>query len=340
MKNHDFSFYLTNYLTVFLPGQKGLKTNSILSYRDAFILFLRFCQDCKGIKIEKLSFAHINRKLIEEYLTWLETEKGTTASTRNQRLTAIRCFFKYIQTEAPEHLLLCQSIITIDYKKHVKPSVNYLTQDGITALLAQPSTATMSGRRDLILLETLYDTAARVQELCDIKVEDVRMPAPATIKLTGKGGKTRYVPLSSSVATLLRQYLAENKLDTPVAKTKPLFANRSGQPLTRGGVGYILQKYADMARALSPEDIPQIITPHCLRHSKAMHLLQSGINLIYIRDFLGHMSIETTQIYAKADPELKRKAIVSAYSDDLPRQMPSWSEDPDLMKRLMALGRG
>lgn len=339
MKNLGFPYYLTHYLNIFLPGQKGLKINSILSYRDTFVLLLKFCQDYKGIKIEKLSLDYLSRKLIEEFLAWLEFEKGCGASTRNQRLTALRSFFRYLQIEAPEYLLLCQSVIAIDNKKHAKPIVNYLSYEGIKTILEQPDVSTISGRRDLVLLEILYDTAARVQELCDITVADIRLAIPATIKLTGKREKTRYVPLSSPVISLLRQYLHENRLDSQATKSRPLFTNRSNQVLTRGGISYILKKYSDQARLVSPEHIPNFITPHCLRHSKAMHLLQSGANLIYIRDFLGHESIETTQIYAKADPEMKRKALVTTFDNRLPANMPSWIDDPDLLKRLMSLGK-
>lgn len=269
--------------------------------------------------------------------------KGASVASRNQRLAALRSFFKHVQTEAPEHLSLCQSIISIDTKKHAKPIVSFLTQQGIQTLLAQPSTNTLCGRRDLTMLETLYDSAARVQEICDLIVDDLRLNAPPTLRLTGKGGKVRHVPLSAPVASLLKQYVQENRLDAARARSSPLFPNRMGQRLTRGGVGYILSKYADQARKIGKSDIPTHLTPHCLRHTKAMHLLQSGTNLIHIRDFLGHESIETTQIYARADPEIKRKAILAAYSDNpsiqLPEQFPSWNENPDLMNRLTALGR-
>lgn len=339
MKKREFAFYLTNYLSIYLPGQKGLRSNSILSYRDTFVLFLKFCQECKGIKIEKLSFEHLSKNVFVEFLDWIEREKGCGASTRNQRLTAIRSFFRYLQTEAPEYLMLCQSVISIDTKKHAKPTVNYLSYEGIRAILAQPDISTLDGRRDLTLLETLYDTASRVQELCDLTVGEIRLEAPPTARLTGKLGKIRTVPLSSPVASLLRQYCHENKMDSQLSKNKPLFVNRSNQALTRGGVSYILRKYADQARIAAPEHIPNTITPHCLRHSKAMHLLQSGSNLIYIRDFLGHEDIETTQMYAKADPEMKRKALVSTFDDQLPANMPSWKSNPNLLSRLIALGK-
>ena len=181
---------------------------------------------------------------------------------------------------------------------------------------------------------------SRVQELCDLTVDDVRLAPPATIKLTGKpGNKVRFVPLTAPAASLLQQYLHENKMTSIETKSLPLFSNNRTQPLSRSGVRYILKKYTDQARLVVSEHIPKTISPHCLRHSKAMHLLQSGSNLIYIRDFLGHEDIETTQVYAKADPEMKRKALVSAINEELPRKMPSWKDNPDLFQRLMNLGK-
>lgn len=339
MKKLSFADHLTNYLTVFLPGQQGLSENTILSYRDAFVLFLRFLRDSKGFKIEKISFDHLDKATVENYLSWLESEKGAAVSTRNQRLAALKSFFRYLQTEAPEYLSLCQGIIAIGPKKQAKPLINYLSAEGIKTLLAQPDTSTASGRRDLALLETLYDSAARAQELCDVKVCDLRLQPTAVVKLTGKGGKSRQVPLTSPVASLLRQYIRENKLDESAHSNAPLFSSRAGSALTRSGVGYILKKYAGQARKAAPNQIPSVFSPHCLRHSKAMHLLQSGSNLVYIRDILGHEDIETTQIYARADPEIKRKSIEAAYTEGLPNGMPSWTEQPDLMKRLMSLGK-
>ena len=339
MKKRDFSFYLTHYLTVFLPGHRGVRTNTILSYRDTFIVFLKFCQEYKGIKIEKLTLDMFNYSLIQEFLTWLEVEKNCSVSTRNQRLTAIRSFFKYLQIESPEHLLLCQSIIAIEGKKRAKPIVSFLSRDGISLLLSQPNSSSWNERRDLVLLEVLYDTGARVTEICDLTVQDIRIEAPATAKLTGKLGKSRYVPLSAPVVDSLNIYLKERKLDSILSNNRPIFVNRSNQKLTRGGVSYILNKYVLRAQTSDSNHIPNTISPHCLRHSKAMHLLQSGVNLIYIRDFLGHEDVETTQIYAKADTEMKRNALVNTFIDETQPKIPSWIDDPDLMKNLLLIGK-
>lgn len=339
MKKHDFAFYLTNFLETFLPGQKGLSVNTILSYRDTFVLFLRFCRDSKSIKPEKLCFNNITKELIEDYLDWLEKEKESSISTRNQRLAAMRSFFKYVQVEEPEYLFLCQSIIAINIKKHPKPLVNYLSHDGIQVVLAQPNLLTREGRRDLAILSLLYDSGARVQELCDLKVGCLNLSNIPTVTLTGKGGKSRCIPLSSGNSEILKKYLTENAINLETDKTRYLFLSNRQKQLTRSGVRYILEKYVALAYKSSPQYIPNKISPHCIRHSKAMHLLQSGADLIYIRDFLGHEDIKTTQVYAKADPEMKRKALLSGFDvGNLPK-MPSWKENPGLMEKLLNLGK-
>jgi len=330
MKPTDFSVHLTGFLGRHLPGQIGMSTNSIKSYRDAFKLLLDYCKTVLRIPPEKLVLQDFGCGMIEEFLEWLENERKCSVSTRNQRLAAIHAFFKYLQVQAPEHILLCHKVLSIQTKKHPKPVVNYLTLDGMKAILAQPNTESESGRRDLVLLSLLYDTGARVQEIADVIVADVRLAAPSTIKLTGKGQRSRIVPLSPQTANLLRGYVAEKRLNTPEKKAVPLFSNRSDQKLTRSGISYILDKYVSMARDSSPEHIPDVVTPHCLRHSKAMHLLQSGVNLIYIRDLLGHVDVKVTEVYARADAEMKRKALTGNSNHITPSELPPWQANGEL----------
>jgi len=337
MKNYDFAYYLTNYLTVYLPHHRNASQNTILSYRDTFSEFLRFGQDERGIPPEKLRLDMLNHQIIEDFLFWLETSLGVGVSTRNQRLGAIRSFIRYLQIESPDHLLLCQGILALRSKRNARPTVNYLTHDEIKCLLAQPDANSWEGRRDLVLLSLLYDSAARVQEICDITVGDVRTNAPATVKLTGKLRKTRIVPISAPVSELLKQYLSERNLGLPGRAAQPLFLNKQHTKLTRGGVSYILSKYISKA-AEHDDSLPQKLTPHSLRHSKAMHMLEAGINLIYIRDFLGHEDIKTTQVYARADPEVKRNAILKAYESTSSPLLPAWQDNPGLMKFLKSLG--
>ena len=338
MKNHDFAYHLTNFLTVYLPRHRNASQHTILSYRDTFSKFLLFCQNERGIPPEKLCLDMFSYQLIDDFLCWLEISLGAAVSTRNQRLGALRSFIRYLQIASPEHLLLCHSILALRSKRNARPLVKYLTHNEIKHLLALPDASSWEGRRDLALLSLLYDSAARVQEICDVTVGDVRTNAPSTVKLSGKCRKSRIVPLSSPVSALLKQYIKERALDLSGKATQPLFQNRQGTSLTRGGVSYILTKYSDKSKGCNSNPLPTKLTPHSLRHSKAMHLLESGVNLIYIRDFLGHEDIKTTQIYARADPEIKRNAILKAHVDDSAPQLPAWQDNPGLMKFLKNLG--
>jgi len=337
MRKYDFAQCLTNFFTVHLPGHLNVSKNTICSYRDTFSKLLKFFKDERRIPPEKLSFSHFSRTAVEDFLLWLVSNCGCGISTRNQRLAALRSFFRYVQVECPEYLLLCQEIVAIRSKRREKPVIQYLSKEEIRLLLAQPDTTTRDGRRDLAILALLYDSAARVQELCDLTPASVRSVSPATLNLNGKGRKFRYVPLSEQSAAILMGYIAERGLDRPLTKNDPLFFNRQGMKLTRGGVSYILKKYVDQANSSDPGKIPPSLTPHCLRHSKAMRLLESGVNLIYIRDFLGHEDVAATQVYARANPETKRAAIENAYKDDLAPAPPTWNSDPNLMHFLKGL---
>lgn len=222
-------------------------------------------------------------------------------------------------------------------KKTDKPPLMYLPLDSIKGLLEQPDRTTTQGKRDAVLLSLLYDTGARVQELVDLKVCDVTLNDTVTIMLTGKGGKSRIVPVMKPTGELLKQYIEGSGLSSPAYGRNPLFTNRGNKPLTRAGVTYILKKYAAQAQAVGIKDISEEITPHWLRHSKAMHLLQSGVNLVYIRDLLGHSDISTTEIYARADEKMKRKALMEAYNSPSSEELPAWKKNKDLLDWLKSL---
>lgn len=339
MKPTNFAYYLTNFLSSYLPGVAGLSQNTIMSYRDTFSLFLDFCSKTKKIKPEKVSLEHLSRKLIEEYLEWLEKTRKCIASTRNVRLAAFHSFCRYLQIEFPDFMHPAQQILSIPMKKNSKVSVEYITLDAIKFLLAKPDCSTKRGRRDMVLLSLLYDSGARVQELVDIKVRDIRTTYPAIAKVTGKGDKTRIIPLMKPMAELLKSYLKENRLLYPHTFDYPLFSNRSKNKLTRAGVAYVVKKHATNAIKEKPHLFPKKISPHCFRHSKAMHLLQSGINLIYIRDFLGHVDIQTTEVYARVDGEMKRKALEKNNHGIISDKIPSWQNDKKLMNWLKNLGK-
>ena len=226
--------------------------------------------------------------------------------------------------------------MTIPIKKAQKKIVEYLTPEAIKLLLEQPDKHTLRGRRDLTLMSVLYDSGARVQEVCDLKVGDIILQEPAVITLTGKGNKIRRVPMIKNTASLLKTYLFENKLDKPWKNENRLFTNHQHRKLTKEGVSYIIAKYVVSAREKSTIT-PVKVHAHMLRHSKAMHLLQAGVNLIYIRDFLGHVDLKTTEIYAKADTETKRKAVENLYPDLIESNLPDWSKDQTLLSWLSEL---
>ncbi len=333
MKPTDFAKYLTEFLSTYLPTQKNVSKNTIHSYRDTFKLLITYCQEIKGLSSERITLNMLSSEWITDFLEWLEVNRKCSISTRNQRLAAIHSFFRYVQAEEPTGIFYFQKITAIPIKKAKKIVVEYLTPEAVKLLLEQPDRHTPKGRRDLTIISVLYDSGARVQELIDMKVCDVILQAPAVLTLTGKGSKTRRVPVMTNTASLLQSYLLENKLDKPWRNEHPLFTNSQHHKLTRKGVTYIIAKYVESARKTSSL-LPSKVNNHMLRHSKAMHLLQAGVNLIYIRDFLGHVDLKTTEIYARADTEMKRKAIENVYPDLVDSTLPDWSKDQALLSWL------
>lgn len=316
--------------------QRNLSSNTISSYRHTFRLLLMFYSTEKNITPNRLDLSMLDRNSIEEFLLWLKKDRNCGSSTCNQRLGALKSFFRYLQFVLPDRALQCQENLAIRPMKQHEPGLKYLTIEGVKVLLEQPDISTKYGRRDLALLSLMYDTGARVQEIADIRIAHIRFNAPATIRLTGKGNKTRVVPLLSRTEDILKQYISDFKLAERGNETY-LFQNRSGQQLSRFGISYILTKYADEAQKLHPDLIPEKLSPHCIRHSKAMHLLQANVNLVYIRDLLGHTSVTTTEIYARADTALKREALEKANPIKDTPVMPQWNDDESLMEWLRTL---
>lgn len=337
MKTTDFSFHLTNFLTTYMSGQRNSSINTIKNYRDAFKLFLIFCKEEKNIIPEKLTISKITSQLIQDYYNWLQTSRGCSINSRNHRRTALNSFFGYLQIEAPEHMFLCQKILAIPKKKSPQTVVGFLTPQAMTDLLGMPNQLNKAERKELVILTLLYDTGARVSELCGIKIRDIRLEAPAIITLTGKGNKTRHVPIMKNTVTLLQQYLSDIGYGNLKSSDYPLFVNCHNAQYTRKGISYIISKYEKRANEQSIQLAEFKITPHIFRHSKAMHLYQAGIDLIYIRDILGHVDISTTEIYAKLDTERKRDALERAYPEITKSNLPDWNDDTDLIAKLTAL---
>ena len=336
METTDYAKHLSNYFLKYLPGERAASHNTILSYRDTFVLFLGYMKTKKEIPAEKLCLANITKPVIVEFLNWLQDERKSSNSTRNYRLAAFHSFFSYLQYEIPEKINQWQEILSIKVKRTDKKSICYLTLDGIKLLFEQIDTTHRQGRRDLALLTLMYDTGARVQEIIDLSPTDLRLENPAIVKLFGKGRKERIVPLQEEPVKILIAYMSENQLDKQENNKQPLFFNNRGEKLTRSGITYILNHYIENARKCNPKLIPNRISPHSIRHSKAMHLLQAGVNLIYIRDILGHITIQTTEIYARADSKQKREALEKAYIDVIPEKNKSgsWENNETLLNWL------
>lgn len=331
----DFAVFLRRFLTTHLAGMRGCSPNTIGSYRDTFKLLITYLRDERSIRPEKLTLDRLDAAAITGFLAWLQASRHNSASTRNQRLAAISSFCTWMQTEDPARMACYQNILAIPAKKQPRPGVNHLTVEQTRLLLAQPDRSTRRGRRDATLLATLYDTAARVQELADLTVHDIRLEHPAMAALTGKGRKTRHVPLMGNTTAILTAYLAEHRLDTPGHDDHPVFFNQHRNKLSRGGIAWIIGKY--LARTDNPQLTNADISPHTLRHSKAMHLYEAGVPLPYIRDILGHVDLSTTEIYARASTEAKRKALEAAYTDTTSDDLSEWNQDPGLLDWLTNL---
>jgi len=333
--------WLTRFFIDHLAGERAVSPRTIASYRDAIKLLLTWFKDAERIPPEKLRLADIDRPRVLLFLDWLEAERGCSTATRNQRLAVIKSFCRYTAIEQPDHLEQVTQVLAIRQKNTPDPQLGHLTADEVKALLAEPGTASSRAIRDTVLLTLAYDTAARVHELCDLDVADIRTANPTTVTIHGKGSKIRYVPVMEPTARLLADYLKHLDPHPGLgADATPLFHGPHHSTLTRSGIAKLLARHVRGARARDPGWAPGLpVTPHTLRRTRAMHLIQAGVNLIYIRDLLGHANVSTTEIYARADAETKRKAIENAYKPLTPNAMPDWTSDPSLISWLDSLGR-
>ncbi len=338
MKPTDFAAHLTAFLTTYMADQRNASPNTIRSYRDTFMLLLRYLRDTRDRPVEKVTLANIDAPTVVAFLEHLQTERGCSPRTCNQRLAAIHAFSRYVQSEAPDHLLAMQRVLAIPSRRVPCRPMGYIESDDLGAVLVQPDVGTASGRRDAVLLNVLYNTGARCQELIDLRAKDMRLDSPAQVRLTGKGRKTRIVPLTDSTVTLLRGYMEAHGLLAPEAADRPVFGGRHGRPMSRSGVRYLVAKHVRSA-SNDHAGIPSKVGPHTLRHSKAMHMLQGGVPLVIIRDILGHVDVKTTEVYARANLDMKRRALETVANSPSapPTATMSWHDDRELMAWLTSL---
>jgi integrase/recombinase XerD len=327
---------LRDYFADHLPRLRGMSPHTVHSYRDSLALLLRFAAARRRISVVKLDIDNIGAEEVLAFLLHLEQERGNSASTRNVRLAAIHAFFRYIAGQHPERLEQFQRVLGIPFKRARSRPVEYMEHDEIKAILVAVDRRTADGRRDYALLSIMFNTGARVQEVLDLRPCDLQLAKPSHARLVGKGRKERLCPLWPQTAQLLRDLLAER--GTEVQSHEPLFLNHRKEPLTRFGVRYILAKYCDRARATTPTLIPKRLHPHSMRHSTAIHLLKSGVDLVTISHWLGHVSVNTTNRYASVDLEMKREAINKIEPvDDTAPPTASWRTDTSILEWLEAL---
>jgi len=304
---NKFSYHVTKYFAEYLPLHIGATKNTCRSYRDAFVQLLGFIEDTRHIDSGKIGIETITANDVERFLLYLEENKRVGISTRNQRLAAIHSFFRYLQKKELPCFGQCSEILAVPSKKNPPVVMSYLSIDEMKVLFSVPDTKNKKGLRDLAILTVLYETGARVQELIDLTLAHMSIDGEAPyVELRGKGNKVRRVPIATEVAAILGRYMDEFHVRL---SHSALFTNQQGEKLTRVGVQYIVSKNLDLAKQKAPGLYKRKITNHSFRHSKAMHLLEAGVNLIYIRDFLGHSSVTTTEIYAKTNPDIKRKIL-------------------------------
>ena len=327
---------LREFFSSYLPRLRGLSPHTLLSYRDTLVLLLRFLASTKGIDPARLDLEDIHPEAVIAFLHYLETTRHNKSSTRNVRLAAIHAFFRHVAAQFPDQLEPAQRILSIPLKRAETAPVDYLEHEEIRAVLASVDRATTDGRRDYALLATLFNTGARVQEILDVRVSDCQLTKPYQVQLRGKGRKTRLCPLWPQTADILRSLCAERGL-SPQSDNR-LFVNHRGDPLSRFGVRYILARHCERAQVHCPSLARKRLHPHSMRHSTAIHLLKSGVDLVAIRNWLGHASINTTNRYATIDLEMKREAIARAEPPHENLQTPgSWRSDASILAWLESL---
>jgi len=291
---HTLQTFFANHL----PRLRGMSPHTVHSYRDCFTLLLRFISAKKRFKVTKLDIVDLNVNYVTDFLQMLEDERHNSITTRNVRLAAIHVFFSYLAGEYPEYLEHCQRILSIPFKRARSRQVEYLEHDEIQSVLASVDRASKDGERDYVLLITMFNTGARVQEILDLKVCDLQLIKPYHARLVGKGRKERLCPLWPQTADLLQQLLNERGNVLP---DDHIFLNHRRRQLTRFGVRYLLAKYCKIAGKNKPTLRSKRLHPHSMRHSTAVHLLKSGIDIVTISHWLGHTSINTTNRYANID---------------------------------------
>lgn len=322
--------WVRRFLLEHVVTERNLARNTQASYRDTLVLLLPYMSKLQKKAIDRLSVDDLSPSVVRSFLEYVEKERGCGGATRNLRLATIHSLAKFIALHSPEHVAWCSGIRAVPFKKTAKATLSYLDKPEMEALLTTPDLQTSRGRRDYALLLFLYNTGARADEAAHLSVSDITWGSAPAVRLVGKGNKTRWCPLWSRTADTLKPLVAGR------AAQDFVFLNRLGQPLTRFGIYSLVRRAVTQASRVLPSLAAKRISPHCLRHTCAVHLLRSGVDINTIRAWLGHVSLNTTNIYAEVDLEMKAKALARC---DLPEEVTTkpWHSDAGLIGFLKAL---
>lgn len=322
MKNRDFTNQLGEYFDVFLPDIKCAKPNTISSYADSFAILFEFFYEQKKKTHTTIAYKDFTPQLFDEYILWLKNSKGYADSSIHPRFSALVSFLKYASRRNMSALHAYSAVVGAEIPKTYRTEFPYFSLDETKILLKLPNPNRYLGDRDLVLLSFLYETAARAQEVCDLHVKDIRFGSPTKVKLTGKGGKVREIPIAPDVSDLLRYHIKRHGLNSPANRSDSLFASQTNEKMTTACIRGIVTKYVNLAKSENQNLFEEKnYSPHSFRHSKAVHMAESGTSLIYIRNFLGHAYISTTEIYARVGQAAVTKALTE-------RKIPTLSATP------------
>ncbi len=325
---------LRGYFTDHLPRLRGMSPHTIHSYRDSLVLLLRFVASNRKLPVCDLDLDDIEPNRVLAFLAHLERDRHNCVTTRNVRLAAIHAFFRYIAAHHPDQIEPVQRLLGVPFKRAGQRVIDYLERSEIEAVLARIDRSKVDGRRDYALLVTMFNTGARVQEVIDLQARDLQLARPYQLRLLGKGRKERYCPLWAQTAQVLRAFCEEQRID--LRSEARVFLNHRRAPLTRFGVRYILAKHVERARSGVATLARKRLHPHSMRHSTAVALLKSGVDLSTISQWLGHASPSTTNRYATIDLDMKRDAIARVKPLPGSRQA-AWRKNPTILEWLETL---
>lgn len=324
---------LYSFFHEWLTEQRNASHRTVLAYRDAWRQFLRFVAEHCHKNVTKLALDDLNRGEVLAFLQDIEDRRGASIITRNCRLAALRSFFSFVAAREPLSALQCTEVLQVPFKKAPRRATTYLEPREVAAILGQPNRATAEGQRDHTLLSLLYNTGARIQEALDLRPQDLHLNSPAHVRLTGKGQKERISPIWPETAELIAALLRR----VPRPQSEPVFVNRYGQPLTASGFRFCLRGYVKAAAQEVSSLSSKQVTPHLFRHSTAVRLIAAGVDVTVVQSWLGHAQLSTTNHYAQANLETKRKALEQVDPKLRPAKPPRWRRDANLLAWLDSL---